>query len=195
MNIKTKTLDTIAGFWYNYYTTNNYNMSVSEVWKSVNNYEGLYEISNLGKVKSVKFYKHLIRKSSINFNGYCILGLTKKGKYKSFRVHRLVAQAFLGLDISDSKVYACHINDIKNDNRAENLFLGSHNDNIQDAVKKGRIGKYENHSRAKLKNEDIPKIMELLKQKVKQSKIAKQFNVCSHVISNIKTGRSWKGIN
>lgn len=68
-------------------------MKTSEVFLSVPGYEGLYEVSNLGNVKSLRRGKLL--KQSSDKNGYKILSLTKDGKSVAFLVHRLVAMTFL----------------------------------------------------------------------------------------------------
>lgn len=76
-----------------------------EIWKDIREYEGLYQISNLGRVKSVNrkvecgvrviTIKEKIRKLNPNGNGYLNLLLHKEGVKKAHRVHRLVAEAFL----------------------------------------------------------------------------------------------------
>lgn len=65
-----------------------------EIWKDIQGYEGLYQVSNLGRVKSL--YKGgTILKGSVNNRGYHIVMLYKGGKYKHLLIHRLVAQAFI----------------------------------------------------------------------------------------------------
>ena len=93
-----------------------------EVWKPVVGYEGLYEVSSLGRVMSCNLYAHKepkIMKLSDNGTGYCVVGLSKNGKVKQFLVHRLVAEAFLekidGLDLIN------HKDENKKNNRIENL--------------------------------------------------------------------------
>lgn len=67
---------------------------MEEIWKNIKGYEDLYQVSNKGRVKSLKFGKEKIMKFRIG-SGYCKLGLNKDKKQKQFRVHRLVAEAFL----------------------------------------------------------------------------------------------------
>ena len=64
-----------------------------EIWKSIKGYEGLYEISNTGKIRIVS--SGVIKKCSTLPNGYLRVGLTKDRKVKYFYPHRLVAQAFI----------------------------------------------------------------------------------------------------
>lgn len=64
-----------------------------EIWKDISNYEGLYQISNKGRIKNKK--RNKIKKQTINKDGYCIIKLSKKNKKKVYLVHRLVAEEFL----------------------------------------------------------------------------------------------------
>lgn len=68
---------------------------MEEIWKDKKDYEGLYQTSNLGRVKSFKFGKERILKPGTDKNGYLLVNLCKNGKVKTFKVHRLVAEAFL----------------------------------------------------------------------------------------------------
>ena len=66
-----------------------------EIWKPVIGYEGLYKISNMGRVKSIKFNKEKILFLQKDKYGYLRVGLRKMGKLKNYFVHRLVAEAFI----------------------------------------------------------------------------------------------------
>ena len=111
-----------------------------EFWKSVIGYEGMYEVSNTGNVRSVdrqvstniKFNtSRIIKGKTLNMNlkhtGYYSVDLCKNGKVKTESVHRLVAIAFIP-NPNSSKVVN-HINGIKTDNRVENLEWVSYKDN------------------------------------------------------------------
>ena len=67
---------------------------MEEIWKDKKDYEGHYQVSNFGRVKSIKFGKEIILKQKIK-DGYYYVGLSKNGIAKNYFVHRLVAQAFL----------------------------------------------------------------------------------------------------
>lgn len=94
---------------------------MEEIWKDIKEYPN-YMVSNKGNVKSLN-YRHTGRekmlKLSVNNKGYLIVKLYKNRKVKSFRLNRLVAEAF----ISNPNNYPCvnHKNEIKDDNRVENL--------------------------------------------------------------------------
>lgn len=70
-------------------------MNIIEQWKPIVGYEGLYEISNLGRVKSLKYGKERILKPGTDRGGYLTVNIYIDGKRKMFRVHRLVAIAFI----------------------------------------------------------------------------------------------------
>ena len=100
-----------------------------EIWRDIDGYNGLYQVSNLGRVKSVERYtKHNVSKickrrerflGSTNEYGYRVVGLYKDGKQKLYKVHRLVAQTFIPNPNNLPEIN--HINEIRNDNRVENL--------------------------------------------------------------------------
>ena len=101
-----------------------------EKWKDIEGYEGLYQVSNMGRVKSLErfrkgkhnslvFVNEKILKSRKDGGGYLRVSLSKEGKIKTFKVHRLVASAFL--DNPNNLLEVNHINEIKDDNRVNNL--------------------------------------------------------------------------
>lgn len=94
-----------------------------ETWLPVTNYEGKYEVSNLGRVKNVQtgriLSKHLNK-------GYQMVGLTTNNKTKIHGVHRIMATAFFG----ESKLDVDHKNGIKHHNKLSNLHYVEHRDNL-----------------------------------------------------------------
>lgn len=87
-------------------------------WKTIEEYPN-YMVSDMGEVKSLKFGKERILKGIKDKDGYLCVGLSKEGKVKRFKVHRLVAQAFI--PNSYNKPQIDHINTDRTDNRVENL--------------------------------------------------------------------------
>jgi hypothetical protein len=102
---------------------------MEEIYKDIPNYEGLYQVSNFGNVKSLKGGKERLLTPHYNERGYFQVGLTKKWKQKSYPIHKLVAMAFLSHVPNGNKIVVDHINNIPTDNRLENLQLISHRHN------------------------------------------------------------------
>jgi hypothetical protein len=88
-----------------------------EIWKDIKDYEGLYEVSNQGRVRSLKTGR--LRKPKDNF-GYLRINLCKEGIVKFYMVHRLVAEAFIENN-NPNLTQVNHKNENKQDNRVENL--------------------------------------------------------------------------
>lgn len=101
-----------------------------EVFKPIPGYEGSYEVSNLGNVKSIKFDKQKLLKTYSNGAGYLQLTLRKNKKPKTYLIHQLVAMAFLGHNPCGHEFVVDHINNIKTDNRLVNLQVISNIHNI-----------------------------------------------------------------
>ena len=118
---------------------------MEEIWKDIKGYEGRYQISNFGRVKSLIYPKEKImniynfRRDGEKGKGYWRVRLIKNSSYKYFFVHRLVAEAF----IPNPNNYATvnHINGDKTDNRAENLEWCTQKENINHAWETGLVDK------------------------------------------------------
>ena len=91
----------------------------NEVWKDVSGYEGMYEVSNLGRVKSLKQGKERILKPKTEKCGHLHVGLYKNGEQKKYYVHRLVAQVFLSNPQNLPMIN--HKDDNPSNNQVENL--------------------------------------------------------------------------
>lgn len=108
---------------------------MNEIWKEVVGYEGIYEVSNLGRVKSLSRKEWCVRNNSfrvrkekflslyLNNNGYYRVILCKKNKKTTRSVHSLVAQEFLNHKRCGAELVVNHINFIKTDNRVDNLEI------------------------------------------------------------------------
>lgn len=90
-------------------------MLSSEVWQDIQGYSGIYQVSTLGRIRSLKKGKIKLLKPYINNMGYAVLSLYANHKQKTYHVHKLVAETFLVK--VDGKNYIDHINGIKTDNR------------------------------------------------------------------------------
>lgn len=179
-----------------------------EIWKDVVGYEKYYSVSNLGNIKihdSIRrcvlrdgrpwqrVAKGKIFKGNINNHGYYSVGFSKNGITKTFSVHSIVANAFIGprpegLDIN-------HKNGVKTDNYVSNLEYITRKQNINHAIKIGIAFIGEKNPFSKLKKEDVINIRnEHLYNRTPNFCIAKMYNVSSSCIWNIINRRTWKHI-
>ena len=110
-----------------------------EIWKDLPNYEGIYQVSNFGRVKSFYGLKEKILKPKINSCGYYQVMLWKESIGKNYLIHRLVWIAFNGQIPENMQVN--HINEIKTDNRLENLNLMTPKENMNYGSRNERAGK------------------------------------------------------
>lgn len=119
-----------------------------EIRKDIKWYEWLYQVSDLWNIKSLwkqkwfLYQKELILKP-LNINNYWRVVLVKDKIKTYFKVNRLVAQAFLGLEIENKNILVCHKSEQLNNNwllndSLENLFLWSSKDNTKDMINKKR---------------------------------------------------------
>ena len=165
---------------------------MEEIWKDVKGYEGLYQVSSLGKIKSL--YNKQNMKPYIH-NGYSRITLHKNGQCKMNMVHRLVAQAFI--DNPLNKPCVNHIDFNRSNNNVENLEWCTYSENQNHSFKNNRRNnvKYaigESHGISKLKNDDVMNIRYLLKSTNKSYReIGGIFNVSATSIYKINKGLTW----
>lgn len=165
-----------------------------EKWENVKGYYGLYEVSNKGNVRSILTGKTF--KNSLTPKGYVCIPLCRAGRVKRKFVHRLVAESFL--DIKHGKIFVNHINNIRTDNRVENLEWCTTRENVRHCMKYGRHAHGDSHGISKLNSTEVKKIKELIKsigvRYGTYAKIGRMFNVDRTTISKIHRGIAWKHI-
>ena len=166
---------------------------MEEIWENIEGFEGIYQVSNLGKVKSLKFGKEKylsITKSSI---GYLNTKLQLNKKNKSFLVHRLVAETFIKNEFN--KPCVNHINGIKTDNRIENLEWCTHKENTEHSLKNDLRKTGCNHKQSKLSLKDIEYIRKNYKYRDEEfsgKKLSEKFNVSHTCISQIIKNKTYR---
>tara|TARA_R110000822_G_C15062977_1_gene467672 strand:- start:90 stop:587 length:498 start_codon:yes stop_codon:yes gene_type:complete len=99
---------------------------MKEIWKNVLGYEGIYKVSNLGKVKSIQKWRGTstrILKDRFNKKGYNTVVLYKDKKSKQITVHQLVAMSFLNHKPNGMDMQVDHIDEDKKNNKVNNLQI------------------------------------------------------------------------
>ena len=110
---------------------------MKEIWKDIKEYEGLYQVSNLGRVKNL--YTNSILKGCKHINGYLGVTLSKNGSKSTKKIHRLVAQAFISNTENKSQVN--HIDENKTNNMISNLEWVTAKENSNHGTRNERISK------------------------------------------------------
>lgn len=179
-------------------------MENKEIFKDIKGYEGLYQISNLGKVKRIprnivnkngySLLKEMFLTPYVDDVGYFRIGLKLNSKTTHRRIHRLIATTFI--PNPENKPQVNHINGIKTDNRLENLEWVTSLENTNHAIKAGLIKRNgENNASSKLIEIQVLDIKERLKKGETGSSIAKIYNVHASTISLIKRNIKWNHLN
>lgn len=170
-----------------------------EQWKPVINYEGLYEISNQGRVRRVApsqgTWPGRILRSRQDSRGYVYIGLYSKGQRKAHLIHRLVAAAFIGP--CPPKAEVNHKNGRKMDNRAVNLEYVSRSENVRHGyhVLGAQTTCGERNTHAKLGIQQVRKIRHLWAMgEYTQKELGQQFGIDQSAVSLIVTYKRWKHV-
>jgi hypothetical protein len=168
---------------------------MEEVWKDVKDFEGLYQVSNLGNVKRL-VSKGVLNERAIgrilDRDGYLRRTLCKNSLCKQITEHRLVATAFI--ENHQNKATINHINGIKTDNRVENLEWNTNLENSQHAVSSGLTDfKGTKHPRCKLTDQQVLEIREIGFSQTRMS-LSKKYGVSRANILGIIRGKFWKHI-
>ena len=110
-----------------------------EIWNNIEGFEGKYMVSSFGRVKSLNFGKETILKPRTDKDGYKLINLYKDKKSHTFKIHRLVAQAFI--PNPDNKPHIDHINTNRTDNKVDNLrWCTPSENNLNPITYEKRIG-------------------------------------------------------
>ena len=167
--------------------------NLSEVWKPIKGYEGCYEVSNYGRVASIKKNERFIRKLN-KATSYLSVSFKKRPfetRQGSANVHVLVAEAFLGERPSGYVIR--HLDGNRYNNRADNLQYGTQQQNVDDTIKHG-THRGSNNGRAVLTEAGALAVKMLLDRGVSQTEIADTIGVTTAAISAIKNGRNWSHV-
>jgi len=174
------------------------------VWKDIPGYEGRYQASSLGRIKSLKrefsrtdwrtgkitkvaVKERILKPGKFNKAGHLSVFLRDKENPNGIGkpVHQLIMRTFIGEPPQGMEIL--HINGVSTDNRVENLRYGTRSDNGIDRYRHAGCG-------LKLTKCDVREIRKLLAKGVQQRQIAQRFNVSDTCIYHIKKGQRFKWI-
>lgn len=172
---------------------------MEEVWKDICGYEGYYQVSNLGRVRSVdrkdrtgRSLQSIIRSQSYDKYGYAILGLYKNGKMKTKKVHRLVAKAFV--DNPNGFPEVNHKDENKKNNNANNLEWCTTKYNLTYGHRLDAV-RGTNSNTVKLTEDQVREIRKIYIKNdpvYGQSALGKRYGVSHTNIGDIVKNKSWK---
>lgn len=168
--------------------------NIKEVWLPIKGYEGFYEISSIGRVKSLaridcmgQKRKERFKKPSNDKDGYHSVSLSKDRVNRTFREHQLVAINFIENPLN--KPCVNHINGIKTDNRVENLEWCTNKENIEHAIATGlRDGKGVLNYGCVLTEKEV---LEIYGSEGTNKEVSKKYNVGELAVNRIRIGYTW----
>jgi hypothetical protein len=168
---------------------------MNEIWKDIKGYEGLYQVSNFGNVKTLSRFKNgymtktRLLKHTPYTNGYYMVTLVNGINRKKISIHRLVAQAFISNP--DNKPEVNHFNGIKTDNRVENLEWCTHIENQKHASINSLYLIGEKHPNSILTQKDVNEIRKIGKNKTLHE-LGKLYGVTYSTIWRVLKYKIWK---
>lgn len=161
---------------------------MEEFWKDIKGYEGVYRVSNLGRVKSLDRIDSSGKKRSGRMmkpgyvgKGYLQIQLHINGKPKHFRVNRLVAQAFL--PNTDNKPQVNHIDEDKTNNRIDNLEWTTSTENINFGSRNSKVAKANSKPIKVIYRDNTYELWD------SATEFAKEFGISQGYINDVLRGR------
>jgi hypothetical protein len=172
---------------------------MSERWLPVVGYEGLYEVSDLGRLRSVDRIdsagcrlRGKTRTMKPDPSGYQIAVLAKDGVKRSFRFHRLVLETFVGP--CPPGMEGCHGPNGSTDNRLSELRWDTRKSNVADKFAAGTQPSGTKIWKSKLTDRAVRKMRVLARRGVPRKEIARQFFTSSGNVSKVVTRKAWRHV-
>lgn len=178
----------------------------NEVWSPIKNYEGLYEVSNMGRVRSLDrkqsraivgletyVKKGRVLSPRLQRQGYQLVALFKKGEREDKLIHRIVAESFIPNPLKKETVN--HKDNVKGNNVVNNLEWATQSENSKHAFENGfNSNKGEKNPSRKLNSKEVRRIKMALGCGMSARELGNIYNVHKSTIKSIRTGRNWKHI-
>lgn len=176
---------------------------IMEIWKDVVGYEGFYQVSDHGNVRSVERHvthskgsialkKSVALKPQPNLSGHLrvpLWNVTSKYKY----VHRLVLEAFISA--RPDKMESCHNDGDSSNDRLDNLRWDTHKSNIADKLSHGTIQRGETGNGAKLSESKVIEILQRIRDNEVGCHLTTEYGVTPATISRVKLGQTWSHVH
>lgn len=176
-------------------------IATEEQWRPVVEFEGLYEVSDLGRVRSVpRLMKDGRRHHSsgtimkpVLVRGYPAVNLTRRDSRRLLgKVHRFVLEAFVGP--RPDGMECCHGDGDRTNNRLANLRWDTTGGNASDKVRLGSV-RGERNSRAVLREDDVRAIRHMVSVGATQQEAARRFGVTKDCVWSIVHRQTWKHVD
>lgn len=194
-------------------------MNIGEKWKPIPNFEGFYEASSLGRIRSVdRWCNHSRYKNGLQHRqgrlispgrsskyGHLKVKLCSNGKCVSRHVHQLILETFVGPKPAGNEVR--HLNGIADDNRLENLAYGTRQENADDAKKHGTMRSKgasiskskkgistvwcEKHGMAKLTDDQVREMRQRFADGMTTAEASKMYGINQNHARQIQIGKAW----
>ena len=172
----------------------------AEIYRPIPGYEGIYSVSDRGSVRrDVKSSDGsgitkpgFILRPVIDHYGYPVVVLSWRNKKKMFKVHNLVALAFMGERPNGHVVD--HLNGVKSDSRLENLEFVTPIENTRRAKEMGLIARGELAGPARLTTEQVVSIRRERSEGLSANKLAAKYGVCRRAINKIVDRSNWRHV-
>jgi transposase len=172
-------------------------LTVPEEWRSVLGFEGRYDVSDCGRVRSLA--RQFLRGGSpcrvpprilrpFYNKGYPFVSLSN-GRSRKYPIHRLVLEAFSGAKPAGMEV--CHNNGVRDDNRLENLRWGTHQENCDDTALHGHRVAGEAHPQSRLTETDVVEARDRYARGATIRAIALEMGVGEQTVADAIAGVSW----